>query len=609
MVLPTRSGYVRLLPLLALLNPAPFALAAALDGTLNVTAARTARTADQTLAAVTVLDREAIERSQALDLLTLLNGLAGVSSYSSGGYGSVGGVQLRGSDSGHLLLLIDGVPASSATLGTPPWHTLPLGLIERVEIVRGPRSHLYGSQAIGGVIQVFTREQSTPQLALTAASHATGQITASGGFSGEKTRLALTLSGINSAGFDATVGNHPDRDGSRSLSLGGVLHHRFTPAWSYDLRLNRTDQRSDYDGWQAEDLYRADYLRQTLSSALHFTQESGAQGSLRASRFLDQHQDRVNTLPTSRFDTRRDLLALQGEQPLFGDGLLVGGVEWSRERVAGSNHYLHHQRDQHALFGELQGRYRQLDLSAGLRRDHFTTLGSKVTGNLALGHDLRSGVRLTAALGTAFKAPSFNDLYYQDSWGSNGNPALLPERSRTLEGGASGPLSGAGSWELRLFHNRIDELIQWSEVEPWVWQPQNLAAAQIKGVELRIAQALAGGVLASELTLLEALDRDHRHWLPLRTPRQLRFDYDHQVGRWEWGGSWRLRGSSYADRANQQRLAGQGLLDLRSSYHFDRRWQLRAGVRNLFDHDYHSVSPSYQTPGREFFLTLLYRGG
>ncbi|MCW9022280.1 MAG: TonB-dependent receptor plug domain-containing protein, partial [Sedimenticola sp.] len=126
--------------------------------TVNVTASRMAQTIDETLAAVTVITREDIDKSQAKDITQLLDGTQGLTMSNNGGLGKVAGIRLRGTDSKQVLVLIDGVRIGSATLGTTAFQDLPLSQIERIEVVRGPRSQLYGADAIGGVIQIFTRK-------------------------------------------------------------------------------------------------------------------------------------------------------------------------------------------------------------------------------------------------------------------------------------------------------------------------------------------------------------------------------------------------------------------------------------------------------------------
>jgi vitamin B12 transporter len=575
------------------------------SATINVTASRIARSADDTQPSVSVIDRAAIEQTQAHSLIEILDGLAGLSVRTNGGLGKVASLHLRGTNSGHLLLLIDGVRTTSATLGVPPWHTMPASEIERIEIVRGPRSHLYGSEAIGGVIQVFTRQAgSQQQLSAGAGSNNTSQLSAALSLADDKTRAGLSITRLRSDGFDATLGNNPDDDGMRSLSLGASLNHDFGNGLTGKLHLNRNDQTTEYDGWTADGDYSADYLRQSYGLGLAMRPNGDWGLELSASHFSDAEDDRVDGVPSYAFDTERDQIALQGDL-LIGDRteLLLGG-EWMRESVDGTTQYSRDERDQSALFGELQWLGERFDLSAGARRDDFEALGQQTTGNLALGWQLGDNLRLTAAIGSAFKAPTFNDLYYVDPWGSNGNPELEPEESWSGELGLNGRLS-AVEWDLRLYQTDIENLIQWSQVEPYVWQPQNLADARLRGLELAIAGDLADWQLQANLSLLDSEDEATGKLLPLRASRQLRIDLDREFGRYNLGASWLLRGSSYSDTANTQRMAGYGTLDLRGDYQFSKQWRMRASLRNLFDQKYQE-SAGYNTAGREWRVSVIY---
>ncbi len=591
--------------LIALCCVASPAIVIADGATINVTASRIARDADQTLASVTVIDRAAIENRQANSLIEVLDGLAGLSVRANGGLGKVASLHLRGTNSGHVLLLIDGVRAASATAGVPPWHTMPASEIERIEVVRGPRSHLYGSEAVGGVIQVFTRTGNGQQrLELGMGSDATQRLSAALSLSGKNTNAGLSLSRLRSDGFDATVGNNPDDDGMRALSIGATLDHDFGEGLTGKLRFNRNDQTTDYDGWTPENAFSADYLRQSYGGALTLRPNGDWGLELSASRFSDEEDDKIDGAPSAAFDTHRDQITLQGDLLLSTRMQMIAGAEWMREEVEGSSDYARQERDQSALFGELQWLGETLDLSAGARRDDFEDLGGETTGNLALGWNIGDELRLTASLGSAFKAPTFNDLYYVDPWGSSGNPNLDPEESWSAELGLTGQLA-AIDWDLRLYQTRVEDLIQWSEVAPWVWQPQNLADARLRGLELSLVGELAGWQARAYLSLLDSEDEATGKLLPLRASRQLRVDMDRDFGDYGIGASWLLRGSSYSDTANTQRLAGYGTLGLRGEYRLSNAWTLRASLRNLFDQQYRE-SAGYNTAGREWMLSVVY---
>lgn len=205
-----------------------------------VTATRTAQTASQSLAAVSVIDREDIERSQARSVPELLRQVPGVSLANNGGFGKNTTLFLRGTESDHVLVLIDGIKVGSASAGLTAFQDLPVELIERIEVVRGPRSSLYGSEAIGGVIQIFTRrgdgQGAKPFFSAGYGTHQT--LEGSAGVSGGAGNgwYSLGVSSFDTAGINTkragTAGYEPDRDGYRNLSGNLRAAIASTMAWN-----------------------------------------------------------------------------------------------------------------------------------------------------------------------------------------------------------------------------------------------------------------------------------------------------------------------------------------------------------------------------------------
>ena len=576
--------------------------------TMNVTATRTARTADETLASVTVITREDIEKSQAKEVVQLMDGLPGVSFTSYGGYGKTTSLNLRGTNASQVLVLVDGIRVGSATLGEPAWQHIPLSQVERIEVVRGPVSHLYGSDAIGGVVQIFTRKGAK-------GTHIDGEIgygtynTFSGnlGLSGgtDSTRYSLRLTHLDTEGFDSTVGNNPDKDGYRNTSFSGNLSHSFGNGAKLQFTGTRAEGNNQYDGFDPNVDYDEDFVQQALNLKFLYSPAAWWDVSLAAGESRDESEGYADGSRAFVFETRRPQASWQNDFMVSDDGVLTAGLDFLRDEVDGTTEYSETTRDNYGIFAQYQDRYESGDINVGLRHDDNESFGGHTTGNLALGYDANDSLRLIASYGTAFKAPTFNDLYYQDPWGSNGNPDLEPEESSSFEVGLEGTQAWGG-WSLRAYRTDIDNLIQWVQIAPWTWQPQNISSARIDGLETALTARLAGWNFVGSLTFLDPRDRNTGNLLPARSKRTLRLDADQRFGNTGLGATLRAHSYRYDDVANNIRLPGYGLLDLRLAQHLTKGWSVRAQIKNLFDKDYQTRF-GYNEPGREIFVSLVYQ--
>ena len=583
-----------------------------------VTATRTAVTVDDTLAAVDVIDRADIERSQARSLPELLRGRAGLTVVNQGGTGKLTTLFLRGAESDHVLVLVDGVRVGSATSGLVSLQDLPLAEIERVEIVRGPRSSLYGSEAIGGVIQIFTRRSGSgvhPRAMAGVGSHGfreagagVGVRNATGWFDADAS--AQHDDGINAchgfvdfaAGIFAGCGTNapdPDRDGDRNhaLSLRGGLTP--TPAWTLEGNALRSEGHNDYDAATEFGLPdNSDIVQQVVGGKVRYAPDERFALQLTAGRNLDASSNYLGDTFTDRFWSTRDSAGLQGDVGIADGQLLTLGLDWLRDRGAVSGAFDTRVRGNRAGFVQYQGRFGAQDLQAALRHDDNDQFGGHDTGSAAWGIALAHGLRMTVSYGTAFKAPTFNELYFP----FYGNAALRPETSRSAEVGV-GQRADTWHWQLNAYQTDIDDLITY---DSRLFMANNLDRARIRGAELTAGTTVAGWELAGQLTLTDPRNRsagDEHLLLPRRTRQAARVDMDRAIGAWHVGASWIAEGARYDDFANALRLGGYATVDLRAAWDVTPDWTLQAQVRNALDHAYETAAYFYQ-PGREFGLTL-----
>ena len=588
-----------------------------------VTATRTAITADAALAAVEVIDRSQIERSSARSLPELLHGRAGITIVNQGGLGKLSTLFLRGTESDHTLFLIDGVRVGSSTSGLTSLQDLPLEQIERIEIVRGPRSSLYGADAIGGVIQIFSRRGADSagvraRARIGAGSNGLREGSVGVDMRGVRGGAGVDLAhqstdGINActgffnpvtfagAGCFIVPGTNLDRDGYRNNSA--TLRADFSPseAWQFDARALRATAHNDYDGDYVDN---SDIVQQLVTGRARWTPSQQVQFKLTLGRNSDISDNHIGNSFANRFDTTRDSASLQGDITVAPGQLLSVGADWLRDRAEVQDPYspFDAARGNRAAFAQYQGKFDAHDLQASLRRDDNDQFGGYTTGGVAWGLGFGEGLRVTASHATAFKAPSFNELYFPFF----GNPELSPETARSSELGIGQRVDG-WHWQLGAYQTRIDDLITYDTT---IFAANNIEQARIRGVELTGGATFGAWSLRGQVGRLDARNlspgSDYGKRLPRRSSRTARIDLDRDAGVFGIGISGIAEGARWDNAANTLRVGGYGTVDARASWRFASDWTLQASVVNAFDRRY-ETSAYYRQPGREFGLGLRWQ--
>ena len=587
-----------------------------------VTATRTATTANAALAAVEVIDRGQIDASGADSLPNLLRGRAGITIINQGGPGKVSTLNLRGTDSDHTLILIDGVRVGSTTAGFAALQDIPLAQIERIEIVRGPRSSLYGADAIGGVIQIFTRRGSRQGVhghaRLAAGNHGLREASAGVDLRGARGGIGVDLAhqstdGINAcrgysnpvtyagAGCFIVPGTHLDRDGYRNNSF--TLRADFTPneRWQFDGRAFRATGHNDYDGDYVDN---SDFQQQVVGGHVRWTPTQAVTVALTVGRNIDDSSNYLGHAFANRFRSSRSSASLQGDFSVASGQVLTAGFDWQRDgaRVADPWSPFARTRGNRAVFAQYQGDFGAQDWQISLRHDDNDQFGGHDTGGIAWGMDFGDGWRVTASHATAFKAPSFNELYYP----GYSNPLLRPEDSRSSE--LSLARSGTG-WHVQAnaYLTRIHDLIAW---DASLNAPGNVDAARIHGLELTGELQLGAWTARGQLGWLDARNSGAGFFHGLRLARRprhnARLDLDRAFGDWSFGITAIGESSRWDDVANTLRVGGYGTFDARVAWHFTPGWTLQGNVNNAFDKRY-ETSAYYNQPGREFTLSLRWQ--
>ena len=574
---------------------------------LIVTGARVPQRLDQSLRAVTVITAEDLARAGQLTLAEVLQQLGGLEIAANGGPGNPSAVFMRGANAAHTLVLVDGIRMQSATNGTTAFENIPLAEIERIEIVAGPGSSLYGSDAIGGVIQVFTRgRRATPTSEVRAAAGTQGTYAASASTRGATgaTDFTLTAGALRTRGFDVTrpdisFDRHdPDDDGYRNRHFSAKVAHALAGGHQLGASLMHSDGDAEFDNGPGKDNHTRQKLT-VVSGELRNPFTASWESLLRAGASRDDSTSFGDGAP-ARFRTDQRQATWQNTLSL-GLARIVAGAEYVEQEIATTTAYAVRRRTIASLFAGVDAQHGAHALQASVRRDDNSQFGQPTTGTASYGLRLASHVRVRAGYGTAFHAPSFNDLYFPGF----GNAALRPERSSNREAGVD--VEGAG---LRLsatyFDNRIRDLIAFSfNPVTQVFGPENLARARIRGTELSFAAALAGFDVRAKLTLQDPESEPGGAQLQRRARRHGSLDVARSFGAWRVGIEAAGSGERFdsANEAPASRLAGYGVVNVTAGYAISPEWRVDLRWNNVADRDYQLVQ-GFNPPGSNALATL-----
>jgi vitamin B12 transporter len=596
-----------LLPALLPLNASAQAQAEAAPQTLQtivVTATRSPQPLAEVLADVSVLERSEIERSGATGVADLLARLPGIEFARNGGPGTSTSVFLRGSEARHTAVYLDGVRLDSQSTGGAVWEQIPLSQIERIEVLRGPAAAVYGSDAVGGVVQLFTRRgegAAQPTASLAVGSQDTVQ--AQAGLSGAAGALdyALSASAGRSRGFNArtTATSNPDDDGWRQGAVSARLGWQAAPGHRVNASLLATRLKAQYDGSaDADDLARHSLRTTSLAWDGQWSEQarSGAQASESRSTY------ETSPSPYRTETTLRDLTA-QHEQR-FGahrlslllerreDRLLNPATEWS-DTLAG-------RRSQTGVMLGWRADLGDHGLQAHVRHDDDSEFGGQSTGSLAWGWRWAPAWRVTAAAATSFRVPT---LYQRFS--EYGVATLVPETGRNLELGLRWA-EGRHELGLAAWRNTVSQLINFGAAGPCASTfgcYENVGRARYEGATLSGRTALGPVALQASADWHDPRNLDTGKRLARRASRLATLAAEVPWAGWSFGAELQAAGARFDDAANTRRMGGYSLFNLRASRPLAPGWTLEGRIDNLADKAY-ELARTYATAGRTAQLAL-----
>ncbi len=566
-----------------------------------VTAMRSIQPVGDVVADVTIIDREHIERSGAVGLADVLKRIPGIEISRNGGPGATTSVFLRGAESRFTAVYIDGVRVDSQATGGAAWEAIPLVLIDRIEILRGPAAAVYGSDAIGGVIQLFTRKGEgafSPSIGVGFGTYNTKKVDAAFSGSSGMFDYSLGLARETSTGFDSqtSVAHNPDNDGYRSQSANARLGLQISKTQRVEVSALTNDVNSQYDGFGFMPLSPVDdrSLHKLQTLGLNWQAQWTDAWSTRLS--VNESNDRYETTPSPYLTlTRLRGYTVQNELRL-GEQLFTAALERKEDHLQNAPIDQGRSQDAVALGYSLSRQAHTVQLN--VRHDQDSEFGGKTTGSAAYAYAFTRAWRATASAGTAFRAPT---LYQRFS--VYGVPTLAPESSRNVEMGLRWT-QGASSAGLAAYRNKVDNLITFAGAGPCA-SPfgcyANTAHAEYSGVTLSASHAVGGVNLSASLDLQNPRDLDTGRQLARRAKKHGTLTADTHVANWLLGVESQFSGRRFDDAGNTTVLGGYTLLNLSASTPLARDWTLMARVDNLADKQY-ELAQTYATAGRSFYV-------
>lgn len=574
-----------------------------------VTAARIQQPREHAVASVSVVSREQLERAGQSTLVEVLRTQPGIEFSSNGGAGKTTSLFIRGTNADHVVVLIDGMRVNSATLGTSAFENLPASQIERIEILRGPAASLYGQDAIGGVIQIFTKKGAgapSVQAALGVGSYNTRQAEASVSGQAEALHYAVRLASQDTDGFSAKrfrQGRQSDDDGYRNLSASVNLGLEITQGHTLGFNLLSSEGHNQYDSSTTFDNYGdITQLSYQLSSKHQWT--DAWQMSLRAGEGVDDATDHASASRRSRFQTKQRQYALQNDirLPLGTLTLLYERLE--QQIDANDTDFAKTERNNDGYTAGYVLSEGAHDVQLSYRADHNTQFGTHDTGAVGYGYHINNQWRISGNYGTAFKAPTFNQLYFPFGVG---NPNIRPESSRNAELSLRFD-NGDLTLTATAFRNHIRNLIDFDLA---TFSFNNTNRATIEGLELVAQTQWHQWQFNANATLQSPREDEKDGLLARRAQRHGNLQLAYVADAWRMGSEWVLSSERYNETSNTKPLAGYGLLNLTADYQLHPDWVVQARWNNVLNKQYTLAydtfsDVAYNTPGSNLFVSVRY---
>ncbi|WP_033569050.1 TonB-dependent vitamin B12 receptor BtuB [Dickeya undicola] len=593
-----------------------------------VTANRFPQPISSVLAPTTVVTRDDIDRWQSKNVLEVIKRLPGVDIAQNGGLGQSASIYIRGSEARHTLVLIDGVPlAKPGITGVADFNQIPMSLVQRIEFIRGPRSAVYGADAIGGVINIITQSDKNGGTLETGIGSNHYQQYNGGWRQALTDKTTLTLAGAyqDTKGFNirpaSVYSPDSDRDGWRNKSFWGGVDHHFNEQWSAFIRGYGYGSNSDYDVGGPNSADEQQIYNHTYDTGVRFMRGDFASqliASYQKYNFLNYLGTEGRYGDASSLDKMEQRNLQWGNTYCIGQGMLSAGLDWQQQKlfsegvnfntaVRESNDY---KRDNTGIYLTAQQQISSVTIEGSLRSDDNEQFGRHGTWQTAAGWEFLPDYKLTLSYGTGFQAPTLGQMFGQKYNDILPNKNLKPEESKQWETGLEG-ITGPLNWRLSAYRNEITNLITYSS-DPVTFQGtySNIKAATLKGVEW--TGQFDTGIFNHQITLgyLDARRDEDNEVLARRAKQQAKYQLGWKVYDLDVDLSYQYFSKRYDNNTNefastQRQLPSYSTVDIAASYPVTSHLTVRARIANLFDKNYETAY-GYRTAGREYYLTGSY---
>jgi vitamin B12 transporter len=574
-----------------------------------VTAERGPQALADAIPQTALFDQQDLADTTATDLPGLLQLAPGAQISRTGGAGSTASLYLRGASSTQSLLLIDGVRVDSVSLGSAQIAQIPLDQVDHVEVVNGNVSALYGSGAIGGVVQVFTKDGGNhpPRFNFSVGYGSYHTQTQQAGVNGAldkdgRTTFSISLARSKDDGFSSldpqqAPGANPNANGYLNESISASLRHKFSDKWDAGVSYFQSNGNNSYDNaygvpTDLNNLYSK--VRQASVFAngkltdwwtTHFIVSEGD----------DRSVSKTNGIYNGRFDTDNRQYTWQNDFAFAAQQKLQVGYE-HLDQSLDSDTFAAPDRHVDSGFIGYTGRFGRHQFQANVRHDQYSDFGGANSYYLGYGFDITEHWKATASYSDSFRAPSFDDLYYPLS----GNPSIQPEHSHSLEAALQYASNALGVMRLSAFQTRYSNLIDYAQVTPGIYLAENVGRAKVQGLEGSWSGHVGKTDVRASLTLQNPVDLDNDVDLVRRARRFGSLALNRSIAGWRVGGEWIVSGPR---EDSSGKLGGYGIVNLSARYNITKAWYVTAQIQNLFDKDYETAY-SYNSPGRGAYVTI-----
>ncbi|MDW6002617.1 TonB-dependent receptor domain-containing protein [Vibrio mangrovi] len=578
--------------------------------TMVVTANRFEQKIQETIEPVEVITKQDIDAIQATSLIEVLKRLPNAQIVNQGGIGQSSELYLQGRSSKNTLFLINGIRIGSATTGATDLSAIPLKGIERIEVLRGPRAAVYGSDAVSGVVNLITTASPNNRAGVSTSvgSHHYFDTNAYFSTADESSWLNMSITHQQNDGFDVKSDstNTYDSDNDGVLSQYILADAGKNISDSFTLKFNGYYQRkdSDYDyGRSSNGADQTDSDLYNIGLVTEYKTDQNYQSHFTIATNQDSAETHGQGATPNTISTNRDTLSWDNQYKLSHALVVTGGVDWYRDRVDnGSVEYINDKRRN--IAGYIGGYLSLGDFSAegNIRRDKSSTYNYVTTRQIASAYRFSDDFRITASYGEAFKAPTFNQLYWPTQcFGSfgcySGNPLLVPEDTKTGELAFEGTYQNADI-RLAAYRSLVKNMIDSSSNE-------NVDKVEIQGIEF-VSEFDTGNFYHTiAYDFLDAKNSATGQQLRRRARHNVKWDTEYRIEQWQINLSYLFQGKRYDDASNSKVMGGYGLVDVATSYLFDNGLKVGAKVANLLDKDYQTAL-GYNTADREYYLNMSY---